>query len=141
LFRKDIDNWTWASVHSRLEQLKAQDIQKNKELWDPHIAKLRQLMSNAGGSRTGERINFADYLQWRVQMSGMRMTYHRDCFHGAFWPLILNQREEIFWGMAHSDQFLSTHGLGWHVLRNPSILFLVRKGSVILRMRLESWFA
>jgi serine/threonine protein kinase len=24
-------------------------------------------MSNAGGSRTGERINFADYLQWRVQ--------------------------------------------------------------------------
>ncbi|CAK9265637.1 unnamed protein product [Sphagnum jensenii] len=67
LFRKDIDNLTWASVHSRLEQLKAQDIQKNKELWDPHIAKLRQLMSNAGGSRTGERINFADYLQWRVQ--------------------------------------------------------------------------
>ncbi|CAK9211409.1 unnamed protein product, partial [Sphagnum troendelagicum] len=67
LFRKDIDNWTWASVHSRLEQLKAQDIQKNKELWDPHIAELRQLMSNAGGSRTGERINFADYLQWRVQ--------------------------------------------------------------------------
>jgi hypothetical protein len=67
LFRKDIDNLTWASVHSRLEQLKAQDIQKNKELWDLHIAELRQLMSNAGGSRTGERINFADYLQLRVQ--------------------------------------------------------------------------
>jgi serine/threonine protein kinase len=67
LFRKDIDNWTWASVHSRLEQLKAQDIQKNKELWDPHIAELQQLMSNAGGSRTGERFNLADYLQWRVQ--------------------------------------------------------------------------
>ncbi|CAM6047153.1 unnamed protein product [Sphagnum compactum] len=67
LFRKDIDNWTWASVHSRLEPLKAQDIQKNKELWDPRIAELRQLMSDAGGPRTGERINFADYLQWRVQ--------------------------------------------------------------------------
>jgi serine/threonine protein kinase len=67
LFRKDSEDWTWESVHSRLEPLKAQDIQKNKELWDPHIAELRQLMSNAGGSRTGERINFADYLQWRVQ--------------------------------------------------------------------------
>jgi serine/threonine protein kinase len=50
-----------------LEPLKAQDIQKNKELWDPRIAELRQLMSDAGGLRTGERINFADYLQWRVQ--------------------------------------------------------------------------
>jgi serine/threonine protein kinase len=67
LFTKDIDNWTWASVRSRLEPLKAQDIQKNKELWDPRIAQLRQLMSDAGGSRTGESINFADYLQWRVQ--------------------------------------------------------------------------
>jgi len=68
LFRKDIDNCTWASVHSRMEQLKAQDIQKNKELWDPRIAELRQLMmSNAGGSITGERINLADYLQWRLQ--------------------------------------------------------------------------
>jgi hypothetical protein len=67
LFRKDMDNWTWASVRSRLEQLKAQDIQKNKELWDLHIAELRQLMRNAGGSRTGERTNLADYLQWRVQ--------------------------------------------------------------------------
>jgi hypothetical protein len=67
LFRKDIDNWTWESVHSRLEPLKAQDIQKNKELWDPCIAELRQSMSNAGGSRTGERTNLADYLQWRVQ--------------------------------------------------------------------------
>jgi hypothetical protein len=67
LFRKDIDNWTWASVRSRLEPLKAQDIQKNKELWDPHIEELRQSMSNAGGSRTGERTNLADYLQWRVQ--------------------------------------------------------------------------
>ncbi len=66
LFRKDFDNWTWASVHSTLEQLKAQDIQKNKEVWDPRIAELRQLMSN-GGSRTGERINLADYLQCRVQ--------------------------------------------------------------------------
>jgi hypothetical protein len=67
LFRKDMDNWTWASVHSTLEQLKAQDLQKNKELWDPRIAELLQLMSNAGGSRTGERTNLADYLQWRVQ--------------------------------------------------------------------------
>jgi hypothetical protein len=68
LFRKDIDNSTWAFVHSRLEQLKEQDIQKNKESWDPRIAKLQQLMmSNAGGSRTGERITLADYLQWRVQ--------------------------------------------------------------------------
>jgi hypothetical protein len=67
LFRKDIDNWTWESVHSRLEPLKAQDIQKNKELWDPRIAELRQSMSNAGGSRKGERTNLADYLQWRVQ--------------------------------------------------------------------------
>jgi tRNA A-37 threonylcarbamoyl transferase component Bud32 len=68
LFRKDIDNWSRESVHSRLEPLKAQDIQKNKELWDPRIAELRQLMmSNASGSRTGERINLADYLQWRVQ--------------------------------------------------------------------------
>jgi hypothetical protein len=67
LFRKDIDNWTWASVRSRLEPLKALDIQKNKELWDPHIAELRQSMSDGGGSRTGERINFADYLQRRVQ--------------------------------------------------------------------------
>ncbi|CAK9869987.1 unnamed protein product [Sphagnum jensenii] len=67
LFRKDIDNWTWASVRSRLEPLKALDIEKNKELWDPQIAKLRQLMSDGGGSRTGERINFADYLQRKVQ--------------------------------------------------------------------------
>jgi hypothetical protein len=67
LFRKDLDNWTWESVHSRLEPLKAQDIQKNKELWDPRIAELRQSISNAGGSRTGERINLADYLQWKVQ--------------------------------------------------------------------------
>jgi hypothetical protein len=67
LFTKDIDHWTWASVRSRLEQLKAQDIQKNKELWDPRIAELRQCMGDAGGARTGERINFADYLQWRVQ--------------------------------------------------------------------------
>jgi hypothetical protein len=67
LFTKDIDHWTWAAVRSRLEQLKAQDIQKNKELWDPRIAELRQCMSDAGGARTGERINFADYLQWRVQ--------------------------------------------------------------------------
>jgi hypothetical protein len=67
LFRKDMDNWTWASVRSRLEQLKAQDLQKNKELWDPRIAELRQLMSNAGGSRTGERTNLADYVQQRVQ--------------------------------------------------------------------------
>ncbi|CAN5973072.1 unnamed protein product [Sphagnum jensenii] len=67
LFRKDIDNWTSVSVRSRLEQLKAQDIQKNKELWDPHIAELRQSMSNAGGSRTGQRINLADYLQLKVQ--------------------------------------------------------------------------
>jgi hypothetical protein len=67
LFTKDIDHWTWASVRSRLEQLKAQDIQKNKEFWDPHIAELRQSMSNAGGSRTGERINLADYLQLKVQ--------------------------------------------------------------------------
>jgi hypothetical protein len=67
LFRKDMDNWTWASVRSRLEQLKAEDIQKNKELWDPRIAELRQSMSNAGGSRTGERINLADYVQWRLQ--------------------------------------------------------------------------
>ncbi|KAH8936790.1 hypothetical protein BDL97_17G103000 [Sphagnum fallax] len=68
LFRKSIDYGTWTSVHSRLEQLKAQDMQKNKELWDPRIAELQQLMmSNAGGSRTGERMNLADYLQWRVQ--------------------------------------------------------------------------
>jgi hypothetical protein len=67
LFRKDMDNWTWASVCSRLEQLKAEDIQKNKELWDLHIAELRQSMSNACGSRTGEKTNLADYLQWRVQ--------------------------------------------------------------------------
>jgi hypothetical protein len=67
LFRKDIDNWTWASVRSRLEPLKALDIEKNKELWDPHIAELRQLMNDGGGYRTGERINFADYLQRRVQ--------------------------------------------------------------------------
>jgi serine/threonine protein kinase len=67
LFKKDIDHCTWESVHSRLEQLKAQDIQKNKELWVPHIAGLRQLMNDGGGSRTGERINFVDYLQRRVQ--------------------------------------------------------------------------
>jgi hypothetical protein len=67
LFRKDIDNWTWASVRSRLEQLKAQDIQKTKELWDPCIAELRQSMSNAGGSRTARGTNLADYLQWRAQ--------------------------------------------------------------------------
>jgi hypothetical protein len=68
LFRKDIDHWTRASVHSTLEQLHAQDIQKNKDLWDPCIAELQQLMmSSAGGSRTGERINLADYLQWRGQ--------------------------------------------------------------------------
>jgi hypothetical protein len=67
LFTKDIDNLPWVSVHSTLKQLKAQDIQKNKELWDPRIAELRRLMSDTGGSRTGERINFADYLQWRVQ--------------------------------------------------------------------------
>jgi hypothetical protein len=66
-FRKDMDNWTWASVRSRLEQLKGQDIQKNKELWDPRIEELRQLMSNAGGSRRGERSNLADYVEWRVQ--------------------------------------------------------------------------
>jgi serine/threonine protein kinase len=50
-----------------LEPLKALDIEKNKELWDPHIAGLRQLMSDGGGSKTGERINFADYLRRRMQ--------------------------------------------------------------------------
>jgi hypothetical protein len=67
LFRKDMNNLPWASIRSRLEELKLQDIQKNKELWNPCIEELRQLMRNAGGSRRGERSNLADYVERRVQ--------------------------------------------------------------------------
>jgi hypothetical protein len=68
LFRNDVEDCTWASVHSTFEQLKQQDLMQNKKFWDAHIAELqKQSMSTTGDSRTGVRSNLADYLQGRVQ--------------------------------------------------------------------------
>jgi len=68
LFRNDVEDCTWASVHSTFEQLKQQDLMQNKKLWDAHIAELqKQSMSTTGDPRMGERSNLADYLQGRVQ--------------------------------------------------------------------------
>jgi hypothetical protein len=68
LFRNDVEDCTWASVHSTFEQLKQQDLTQNKKLWDAHIAELQnQSMSTTGDPRMGERSNLADYLQGRVQ--------------------------------------------------------------------------
>jgi len=68
LFRNDVEDCTWASVHSTFEQLKQQDLMQNEKLWDAHIAELQnQSMSSTGDPRMGERSNLADYLQGRVQ--------------------------------------------------------------------------
>jgi hypothetical protein len=68
LFRNDIEDCTWASVHLTFEQLKQRDLTQNKKLWDAHIVELQnQLMSTTGDRRTGERSNLTDYLQVRVQ--------------------------------------------------------------------------
>ncbi|CAK9275524.1 unnamed protein product [Sphagnum jensenii] len=68
LFRNDVEDCTWASVHSTFEQFKQQDLMQNKKLWDAHIADLqKQSMNTTGDSRTGVRSNLADYLQGRVQ--------------------------------------------------------------------------
>jgi hypothetical protein len=68
LFRNDVEDCTWASVHSTLQQLKQQDLMQNKKFWDAHIAELQnQSMSTTGDPRMGESSNLTDYLQGRVQ--------------------------------------------------------------------------
>jgi len=68
LFRNDVEDCTWASVHSTFEQLKQQDLMQNKKFWDAHIAELQnQSVSTTGDPRMGERRNLAYYLQGRVQ--------------------------------------------------------------------------
>jgi hypothetical protein len=40
LFKKEVENCTWASIHSIFDKLKGQDLRKNKEMWDALIVEL-----------------------------------------------------------------------------------------------------
>ncbi len=42
LLKKEAENCTWASIHSIFDKLKAQDLRKNKKMWDAHIVELNK---------------------------------------------------------------------------------------------------